>query len=188
MPEWVSNVEIYTHERGEESVWGSKNFCFKSFRKSDAPPADGPGAFIEQVETFVVGGRCAETEGIDPDAEEYFFVQGPAPRPRAAAALPHVSPSAVPARPPPASETLLLQPDSASGVYGGLPSSFGSSQGTPPINEHRMHLQGSEPAGAGSFGSSSRGIGVPWGYSHRSTRIARRRCHLDRRVQSTFAV
>jgi hypothetical protein len=36
------------------------------------------------------------------------------------------------------------------GVYGGLPSSFGSSEGTPPpMHEHRLlaHAQGREPAG-----------------------------------------
>jgi len=26
VPEWVSNVEIYTHERGDDAVWGSSRF------------------------------------------------------------------------------------------------------------------------------------------------------------------
>jgi hypothetical protein len=26
VPEWVSNVEIYTHERGEDAVWGSSRY------------------------------------------------------------------------------------------------------------------------------------------------------------------
>ena len=154
LPDWASNVEIYTHERGDDAVWGSKHFSFHSFKKGDVPPAHGPTEFLEKVATVAVGGRGVETDGIDPDAEEYFFVQGPGPRTRQA--VPNASPYQWPAcPPPPRPDALRLQPDSSPGVYGGLPSSFGSSQGTPPAHELRMHLQGNEPSGglAGSCGS-----------------------------------
>jgi len=153
MPAWVSNVEIYTHERSDDATWASRNFSFKSFKKCDAPPADGPTAFMEQLETVVVGGRSFEMDGgEDPDEEEYFFVQGPVPR-----TGPTISPHTFPMCPPPPPDVLHLQPDSSPGVYGGLPSSFGSSQGTPPIHENRVHAQGREPAGARSYGGSMRG-------------------------------
>jgi hypothetical protein len=150
MPEWVSNVEIYTHERGEDAVWASKNIRFKSFKKVDSPPANGPPAFIEQLETVAVGGR-AEEGAMDPDLEDYFLVMGPGSR-TGPAASPHMWPVCS----PPAPDVLRLHvPDNSPGVYGGLPSSFGSSQGTSTGHDARAHGQGREPVGAGNSGAKT---------------------------------
>ena len=148
---WVSNAGIYANEKSEDAMYASRNFSLKSHKKGDVPPADGPTAFVEQVETVVVGGRCFEMDGAeDPDEEEYFFVQGPVPRSGGHTVSPHTL-SACPPLPP---DVLHLQPDSSPGVYGGLPSSYGSSQaGTPPVHEIRVHGQGREPAGARVYGS-----------------------------------
>lgn len=168
MPEWVSNVEIYTHERSEDAVWGSNRIRFKSFKKSDVPPASGPPAFIEQVQTTLVRGSAVEMD--DADSQDYFFVQGPGPRTGCKTVSPHTCSMFPPAAP----DVLHLHaPEGSPGVYGGLPSSFGSSKGTPPIDENSVHAQGREPCGAGSYGSNSRAARVAIvggsGYGYRSS-------------------
>jgi len=170
MPEWVSNVEIYTHPRGEDAVWGSKHFRFKAFCRGAqglGPPATGPPGLIEQLQTADVGGACGEMDGAhDPDSEDYFFVQGPGPRTRPAVS-PHSWPMCATASP----DVLHLNMSHSSpGVYGGLPSSLGSSQGTPPLHESRVHAQGREPSGAASYAANygNSASAGPGGYAYRN--------------------
>jgi hypothetical protein len=128
---------------------------------------------MEQIDSVLLGARALASEldgAADEDTDEYFFVQGPASRSAhpshssarigalqgARAQVAAASASAMRSRQVcPA----LRAPDGSlcgggggesEGVYGGLPSSFGSSEGTPPpMHEHRLHAhaQGREPAG-----------------------------------------
>jgi hypothetical protein len=167
-------------------------FRFKSFNRSDAPPASGPPPFMEQIDSVLLGARALASEldgAADEDTDEYFFVQGPASRSAhpshssarigalqgARAPVAAASASAMRSRPvcPALRAPDGLDPHAgggggggggglrgvtlcggaggeSAGVYGGLPSSFGSSEGTPPpMHEHRLHAhaQGREPAG-----------------------------------------
>lgn len=143
MPEWVSHVEIYTHERGEDSVWASRRFKFKTFEPAQLPPdTASPHLRFEQLPCVQLGGAAEPSpdgcRGEDVEELEDYFVVQTCPKPGMVSMQPDG----------------FGQPGQAqAGVYGGLPPALagGSGKGkgdpagaAPPLTKSRsMEIAGS---------------------------------------------
>eukprot|EP00286_Rhodomonas_abbreviata_P021225 CAMPEP_0181310148 /NCGR_PEP_ID=MMETSP1101-20121128/12427_1 /TAXON_ID=46948 /ORGANISM="Rhodomonas abbreviata, Strain Caron Lab Isolate" /LENGTH=938 /DNA_ID=CAMNT_0023416749 /DNA_START=207 /DNA_END=3020 /DNA_ORIENTATION=- len=156
MPEWVSHVEIYTHERGEDSVWASRMFQFKSFSPQAGGVAGSGNVNFEQIPCVHLGGQVSPSpDGCygEEDLEEYFVVQT-CPKPGVVS----MQSDGLPNTQHLASHFETQEP--AAGVYGGMPAAAAAATAAAATAAAAAAASTSSSSAAAAAGSRGAGAGA----------------------------